>query len=91
MIAKEILEYGEETWCQYLIDNRGNLHREDGPALECIAGKRKGNRFYYNYGKLHRIDGPAVEFTDGYKEYWVNNIRYSFEEYKEIIKYMAFI
>ena len=35
----------------------GQLHREDGPAIDIKNGK-KG---YFNNGKLDRKDGPAVE------------------------------
>jgi len=47
------------------IDKRGNkfwykngeLHREDGPAIEYA----NGNKFWYKNGELHREDGPAIE------------------------------
>ena len=32
------------------------LHREDGPAIECTGGHKS----WYIEGKLHREDGPAV-------------------------------
>jgi hypothetical protein len=41
----------------------GKLHKEDGPAIDCIDGSRK----WWIEGKLHREDGPAVEFSDGTK------------------------
>ena len=46
----------------------GKLHREDGPAL-----MYKEYQCWYINGKLHRIDGPAVNFTNGYKEWWIND------------------
>ena len=47
----------------------GELHREDGPAVE-YAG---GNKWWYRHGKLHREDGPAEEYADGTKFWWVND------------------
>ena len=48
-------------------NEKGELHRTDGPALEDIIGKY----WYINY-KRHRTDGPAVEYNNGYKEWWNN-------------------
>jgi len=46
----------------------GNLHREDGPAVEYSNGRKE----WYKEGKLHRLDGPAIEYSNGgnswYKE-----------------------
>lgn len=50
----------------------GELHREDGPALEW----RNGSRWWYSHGRLHREDGPAVERADGTKEWFVNGLRH---------------
>jgi hypothetical protein len=44
------------------------LHREDGPAVEHIDGRKE---WWFN-SKLHREDGPAVEHIDGIKEWWFN-------------------
>jgi hypothetical protein len=38
----------------------GELHREDGPAIEKVNGDKE----WYVNGKLHRNDGPAVEYSD---------------------------
>jgi len=46
----------------------GQLHREDGPAVECASGER---RWYLN-GKRHREDGPAIERPDGTKVWFKN-------------------
>ena len=43
----------------------GQLHRDDGPALENISGRK----CWYQNGLLHRTDGPAVEWANGTK-YW---------------------
>ena len=46
----------------------GQLHREDGPAVEDVDGYKA----YYINDKLHRVDGPAVEHIDGSKSYFIN-------------------
>jgi hypothetical protein len=63
---------GSKYW--YLNDE---LHREDGPAVECANGHK---RWYLN-GKLHRVDGPAVEYTDDSKIWFLNGVVYTKQEY----------
>ena len=46
----------------------GQLHREDGPTIECSNGYKS----YYINGKYHREDGPAVEWANGYKAYYLS-------------------
>ena len=46
----------------------GNLHREDGPAIEYQNG---GKQWYIN-GKLHREDGPAFESPSGDKFWYLD-------------------
>ncbi len=57
-------EYGTKRW--YL---NGNLHREDGPAVEYANGKK----YWYLNDNLHREDGPAVEESDGTKWWYLND------------------
>ena len=45
----------------------GNLHREDGPAIE----RSNGTKYWYLNGKFHRTNGPAVEQAGGGKEWWI--------------------
>ena len=47
----------------------GNLHREDGPAIEYPTGHKQ----WYLNGKRHREDGPAIEWSNGAKEWFLNN------------------
>jgi hypothetical protein len=54
---------GSKYWYQ-----NGNLHRTDGPAVECADG----NKRWYQNDKRHRTDGPAVEWADGSK-FWYQN------------------
>jgi hypothetical protein len=58
---------GNKRWFK-----NGELHREDGPALECPDGFKA----WYQNGKLHREDGPAIEFTNGQKEWYINGCRH---------------
>jgi len=56
----------------------GQLHREDGAAVEW----EDGYKAWYKNGELHREDGPAVERSDGSKVWWLNDVRYTEEEWK---------
>lgn len=46
----------------------GQLHRDDGPAIEAADGTKE----WYRNGQLHRDDGPAVEQADGTKKWYRN-------------------
>ena len=61
----------------YMVDNangnkewyrNGQLHREDGPAIE----HPNGYKAWCRNGKLHREDGPAIEYSTGGKAWWRN-------------------
>jgi len=62
---------GTKRW--YL---NGNLHRENGPAIEYADG----TKCWYLNGKRHREDinpetgltCPAIEYANGYKEWYLN-------------------
>ena len=60
----EIDEYGNKFWR----NEEGQLHREDGPAVE----RANGTKEWFKNGKLHREDGPAIEWDDGTKEWYKN-------------------
>lgn len=47
-----------------------------------------GARHWFLNEKRHRIDGPAIEWHDGTKEWWINNIKVSEEQYKLYINIM---
>jgi hypothetical protein len=59
----------------------GELHREDGPAIETSDYKA----FYIN-GERHREDGPALEYASGTKLWWINGMYYTEQEYKHKIR-----
>ena len=48
----------------------------------CLINKIVKNKAWYKEGKWHREDGPAVEWADGFKAWYLNNIRYSEQDYK---------
>lgn len=56
---------GDKYWRQ-----NGELHRIDGPAIEC----GNGDKYWYQNNKLQRVDGPAVEKINGEKHWYQNNI-----------------
>ena len=41
----------------------GQLHREDGPAVE----RANGDKIWFLNGKHHRENGPAIEIVNGAK------------------------
>ena len=46
------------------------IHREDGPAVECV----NGDKFWYRNDKCHREDGPAIESANGDKSWYINDV-----------------
>ena len=67
----EIDDCGNKSWWL-----NGQLHREDGPAIEWDGG---GSWWYLN-GKRHREGGPAVEYADGSKYWYLNGEKVTEEE-----------
>jgi hypothetical protein len=64
VIEYTVKVYGNRTeW--YL---NGELHREDGPAIEWASGTKN----WFINGKFHREDGPAREWADGTKFWYLN-------------------
>ena len=59
----------------------GQLHREDGPAIEYSTG----GRVWYQNGLLHRADGPAVDRASGTKQWWLNGQQYTEHAYCQLI------
>ena len=69
----KIDDYGNTFW----YNEKGKLHRENGPAIEWSGGSK---RWYIN-DKLHREDGPAVECASGYKCWYLNDEKYTEQEF----------
>jgi hypothetical protein len=57
----------------------GELHREDGPAIEFADG----DKYWYINGERHREDGPAIEFADGDKYWYINGQRLTETEFNQ--------
>lgn len=57
----------------------GFLHREDGPAIEHITGRKE----YFLNGMRHRVDGPAVIDASGGKSWYWKGLHVSEDEYKK--------
>jgi hypothetical protein len=63
----KILPDGTRKWWL-----NGELHRQDGPAVEWSDGSRE----WYLNGELHRQDGPAIELPNGTCAWWLNGKRF---------------
>ena len=62
-------KFGNKRWFnKRWFNKQGDLHREDGPALEWATGRKE----WYLNGNRHRPDGPAVEYLNGGKEWYLN-------------------
>ena len=61
-------------------NNSGQLHKEDGPAIE--DGEHK---YFYKDGKRHNLHGPAIMGTYQ-EEYWIDGKKYSKEEWTIMIR-----
>jgi len=68
----KVFNNGNNEW--YL---HGNLHREDGPAIEWADGAKS----WYVNDSLHREDGPAIEGANGDKEWYLNGEELTEEEF----------
>jgi hypothetical protein len=68
MINLEIDDAATKRW----YNEKGELHRKDGPAVEYFNG---GKEWWIN-NKLHREDGPAVEYIDGDQEWYIDGKRH---------------
>jgi len=67
----------------------GELHREDGPAIEHLSN---GSKYWYFRDQRHRIDGPAVEWDSGYKFWYYHGKQIncsSQKEFERLIKLRA--
>ena len=59
----DVYDNGSKEW--FL---NGELHREDGPAVE----SGNGTKYWFLNGELHREDGPAIEYAAGSKHWYLN-------------------
>jgi hypothetical protein len=61
MIRCEIDGEGTKRW----INEKDELHREDGPAIDNYRGSKE----WFKEGKRHRLDGAAIVHVNG-SEMW---------------------
>lgn len=54
----------------YWYNEKGQIHREDGPAVHRFNGDKE----WWVNGKNHRLDGPAIECVSGFKEWYVDGL-----------------
>lgn len=58
---------GDKRW----YNDKKQLHREDGPAIERLNGEK----IWCALGRRHREDGPAIMYKNGRKQWWINGTR----------------
>jgi len=74
------IEYSDRT---VYINEYGQFHRIDGPAVEY----KNGTKAWYLNGERHREDGPACEWKSGHKEWYLNGEAYSEQDWQqELVK-----
>ena len=69
----EVYSNGGRHW----YNEKDQLHREDGPAVEYADGYKE----WFINGKLHREDGPAIEYASGTKLWYVNDRKLTEKEF----------
>lgn len=52
---------------------------------------QNGDIEWFQNGKWHRLDGPALEYTDGTKSYWIEGVKYSYEDWKRKLPMVMFM
>ena len=71
-------KYGEKQYRNAL----GQLHREDGPAVE----RNSGTKEWWLNGQRHRINGPAIEWANGGETWVLNDLVYDKADYLKACK-----
>ena len=74
MIEYTVGVYYDGTKAWYL---NGELHREDGPAIEGASGYKA----WYLNGERHREEGPAIEWASGSKWWYLRGERLTEAEF----------
>ena len=69
-ICCKISPNGDKHW--FLNDEFGEMHREDGPAIERV----NGDKMWFLNGEIHREDGPAIDYAHGTKEWFLKGERH---------------
>ena len=66
-------EQGNIFW----YNEKGQLHREGGPAI-CATD---GTKSWWRNDNRHREDGPAIEWARGDKSWYLNGVQMTKEEH----------
>jgi hypothetical protein len=66
---------GNKCW----FNERGQLHRLDGPAIEWWDGLTS----WWVNGHRHRLEGPAIEDDTGVRRWWVMDKKLTQEEFEQ--------
>ena len=61
----------------------GQLHCEDGPAVEYAYGRVE----WWQHGLRHRVNGPAVVFSDSRKYWFLNGVQYTEDDFQAAIEH----
>ena len=67
-----IREFLPDGTIAYSYLEKGNYHRNEGPAIITPEGAQE----YFIHSLRHRENGPAIIYSDGSEEYWLNNQRH---------------
>lgn len=60
--------YDRYIGCTRYLDDRGEPHNENDPAMIYDNGTLK----WYIHGNAHRLDGPAIVWSDGSSNWYFN-------------------
>ena len=66
------VEVSPITGTRMYYNSAGQLHREDGPAIEYA----NSNKEWWQNDQRHRTDGPAMTHTDGFSAWFQNGLRH---------------
>jgi len=83
---KKLTRLAHKSWIRSSPANAwyldGELHREDGPAVEMY----NGTKIWYRNGELHREDGPAIEFDNGIKKWFLDGDEIEYSDHEEFLR-----
>lgn len=65
----------------YYKNEKGQFHREDGPAYESLSG----DKAWLIKGEYHREDGPAYESIDGHKAWYIKGKKLTEQEFNDFL------
>lgn len=65
----------------YYKNEKGQLHREDGPAYESSIG----DKGWLINGEYNREDGPAYESIDGHKAWYIKGKKLTEQEFNDFL------